>query len=135
VTKMDSNLKKLADCLEDCTTSTQYIRVIRQITRTQHPDAIAILASLLDSPGPVGAAAVKGLISFGQLAEAEMRRCLDAMDEDMIRNAHRVLAALGDAYSQRAQYAYCWADLEEEDRARESRPQPSAAPAKGPVRA
>jgi hypothetical protein len=112
---MDSNLKKLADSLEDCTTSAGYVRVIRRMTRTADPDAIAILASLLDTPGVVGAAAVKGLISFGQLADAEMRRCVaDGVDEDMIRNAHRVLAALGDAYSQRAQHAYCWADLEEE---------------------
>jgi hypothetical protein len=39
------------------------------------------------------------------------------MDEDQIRNAHRVLAALGDRYSKRAVRAYCWADLEEHDAA------------------
>ncbi len=130
---MNKNLKKLADALEDCTTSTGYVRIIRKITRTQDPDAIAILASLLDSPGPVGAAAVRGLVSFGQLAEAEMRRCLDAMDEDMIRNAHRVLAALGDTYSQRAQYAFCWADLEEEQAPGESEVVRSIDPSKGRV--
>jgi hypothetical protein len=131
---MNSNLEKLADRLEDCTTSTDYVRIIRKITRTQDPDAIAILASLLDSPGPVGAAAVRGLISFGRLAEAEMRRCLvDSMDEDQIRNAHRVLAALGDAYSRRAQYAYCWADLEEEQPSDEARAVPTVDPSTGRV--
>jgi len=113
---MHVNLKKLAERLEDCTTSTEYVRLIRRITRTQDPDAIVVLASLLDTPGPVGAAAVRGLVSFGQLAESEMRRCVaTGVDEDMIRNAHRVLAALGDTFSQRAQHAYCWADLEEDD--------------------
>jgi hypothetical protein len=112
---MNSNLKKLADSLEDCMTSAEYVRAIRRITRTQDPDAMAILASLLDTPGPVGAAAVKGLVSFGQFAESEMRRCLAcSMDEDQIRNAHRVLAELGDRASKRAVSAHCWADLEEE---------------------
>ena len=61
---------------------------------------------------------MRGLISFGQFAESEMRRCLArSMDEDQIRNAHRVLAALGDRHSKRAATAYCWADLEEEEAA------------------
>jgi HEAT repeat protein len=115
---MTKNLKKLVRALDRCDTSTDYVDVIRRIARTRDLDAIAILASLLDSPGPVGAAAVRGLISFGQFAESEMRRCLAlSMDEDQIRNAHRVLAALGDRYSKRAVNAYCWADLEEEDEA------------------
>ena len=115
---MTKNLKKLVRALDRCDTSTDYVDVIRRIARTRDLDAIAILASLLDSPGPVGAAAVRGLISFGQFAEGEMRRCLAlSMDEDQIRNAHRVLAALGDRYSKRAVNAYCWADLEEEDEA------------------
>ncbi len=113
---MNKNLKKLTRALDGCTTSTEYVLVIRKITRTQDPDAIEILVPLLDSPGPVGAAAVKGLLSFGQFAESAMRRCLArSMDEDQIRNAHRVLAALGDAYSKRAVGARCWADLDEED--------------------
>ena len=115
---MTKKLKKLVRTLHRCNTSTEYVDVIRRIARTRDLDAIAILASLLDSPGPVGAAAVRGLISFGQFAEGEMRRCLAlSMDEDQIRNAHRVLAALGDRYSKRAVNAYCWADLEEEDEA------------------
>jgi hypothetical protein len=111
---MNVNLKKLAESLEDCTTSTEYVRVIRRITRTQDPDAIVILASVLDTPGPVGVAAVRGLMAFGQLAMSEMRRCVaTGVDEDAIRNAHRVLAALGDRASKRAVSAHCWADLEE----------------------
>jgi hypothetical protein len=113
---MNSHLAKLADRLEDCMTPAQYVRVIGKITRTQDPDAIALLASLLDSSGEVGAAAVQGLLSFGQMAESEMRRCVaESTDEDQIRNAHRVLAALGNAYSKRAVGACCWADLDEED--------------------
>ncbi|HEY2513325.1 MAG TPA: hypothetical protein VGI39_20795 [Polyangiaceae bacterium] len=112
---MTMNLQKLADSLEDCSTSTDLVLVIRRITRTRDPDAIAVLASVLDTPGPAGAAAVRGLISFGQLAESEMRRTVAlSMDEDAIRNAHRVLAALGNRRSKRAVSACCWADLEEE---------------------
>ncbi len=116
MTMTNKTLKNLTRALDRCTTSTEYVVVIRKLARTQDPDAIKILASLLDSPGPVGAAAVRGLLSFGQLAETAMRRCLArSMDEDQIRNAHRVLAALGDAYSERAVSAYCWTDLEVED--------------------
>ena len=41
-----------------------------------------------------------------------MRTRLEADDEDMIRNAHRVLAHFGDEYSARAQDAVCWARTE-----------------------
>jgi hypothetical protein len=34
----------------------------------------------------------------------------------MVRNAHRVLAAFGDARSRRAMDAVCWADFEEAER-------------------
>ncbi len=112
---MNSNLEKLADSLEDCTTPAEHVGVIRRITKTQDPDAILLLASVLDTPGAVGAAAVRGLIAFGQLAMSEMRRCIaTGVDEDAIRNAHRVLAALGDRASKRAVSAHCWADLEDE---------------------
>jgi hypothetical protein len=117
---MTRNLQKLADSLEDCTTSTESVRVIRRIARTNDPDAIVLLASVLDTPGPVGEAAVHGLLSFGQLAMTEMRRCVaGGVDEEAIRNAHRVLAALGDRASKRAVSAHCWADLEEEAAAEE----------------
>ena len=43
-----------------------------------------------------------------------MRRLVaESMDEDQIRNAHRVLARLGDRSSRKAVRAVCWADLEE----------------------
>jgi hypothetical protein len=112
---MTRNLQKLAERLEDCTTSTALVRVIRRIVRTRDPDAIVVLASVLPTRGPAGPAAVRGLISFGQLAESEMRRTVArSLDEDAIRNAHRVLAALGDRRSKRAVSAHCWADLQEE---------------------
>jgi hypothetical protein len=112
----NKTLARLADALEDCVTPAEHVRVIRDIARTQDPDAIAILAPLLESCGEIAAATVEALLSFGQLAEGEMRRCVaESMDEDQIRNAHRVLAGLGDAYSRRAVTAHCWADLEEEN--------------------
>jgi hypothetical protein len=110
---MTRTLRSLRRALDRCDTSTDYVFAIRKIARTQDPDAIVLLASLMDSPGPVGAAAVRGLVSFGHRAEPETRRCLArSMDEDQIRNAHRVLAKLGDRASKRAVPARCWADLE-----------------------
>ena len=111
---MNPDLKKLAAALRDATMPDEHVRLIRRVARTEDPDAIAVLASQLDVPGPAGAEAVRALVSFGQLAVSEVRRCLQAKDEDMIRNAHRVLAALGDAHSARAQDAHCWADLDDE---------------------
>jgi hypothetical protein len=105
------------------------VRTIRKIARTQDPDAIAILGSLLDSPGLIGAAAVLGLYSFGQFAASEMRRLVaESMDEDQIRNAHRVLARLGDRYSRKAQHAVCWADLEERQVAENTRAEEKSEP-------
>ena len=119
---MTKTLKKLARKLDDASTSTAAVRVVHRIVCTQDPDAIAVLAAALDWPGPVGEAAVEGLSAFGQLAAAEMRRTVArSLDEDAIRNAHRVLAALGDRFSARAVDAVCWADLEEDDAAAVSR--------------
>jgi hypothetical protein len=70
---------------------------------------------LFDMPGRAGIAAAEAVASFGVIAQDAVRAALDAMDEDTVRNAHRVLAAWGDAYSRRAVNAHCWADLEEED--------------------
>jgi len=48
-----------------------------------------------------------------------IQRLTDKLDtgveEEGIRNAHRVLARLGNVHSARAQYAVCWADLEEQE--------------------
>ena len=57
------------------------------------------------------------------------------MDEDQIRNAHRVLARLGDPYSKKAVLAVCWADLEAREIARaeeKSGPAADFLPAKRP---
>jgi hypothetical protein len=106
-------MKTLAARLNRITESEKGLALIREIVATGDLAAIDILANHLDNPGVLGRAATQALIGFGKAAEPAMRRCLDAMDEDTIRNAHRVLAALGDAYSARAQHAVCWADLEE----------------------
>ena len=110
---MSPNLTKLSRRIDDCSSNEQFVHVIRLITRTGDPDAIAVLASLLECPGEVGLEAVRGLYTFGQFAEAEMRRVVaESMEETAIRNAHRVLARLGDRYSRRAVHAVCWADLD-----------------------
>lgn len=93
------------------------VAAIRAIAATEDPDAIPVLVSFFDVPGIVGREAALGLYRhFGQLAAEPMRRLIEeSMDEDQIRNAYRVLAALGDAYARRAVFAHCWADLDEED--------------------
>jgi hypothetical protein len=109
------SMKTLAARLDRVTESEKGLALIREIVATGDVAAIDILATHLDNPGVLGRAATEALIGFGKAAEPAMRRCLDALDEDTIRNAHRVLAAMGDAYSGRAQHAFCWADLEEDD--------------------
>jgi hypothetical protein len=93
------------------------VAAIREIAATGDPDAIPVLASFLEVPGIVGREAALGLYRhFGQLAAEPMRRVVaESVDEDQIRNAYRVLAALGDPYALRAVSADCWADLDEED--------------------
>ncbi len=93
------------------------VEAIREIADTGDPDAIDVLARFMRVPGIIGREAALGLFrDFGQLAAEPMRRVIEkSMDEDQIRNAQRVLAALGDAYAMRAVNAHCWADLEEED--------------------
>jgi hypothetical protein len=114
--KISRELRALRRKLEDAPTSEPAVAAIQEIAATQDPDAIGILCRWLDVPGPTGLAAVEGLISFGVFAEEAVRRVVRvSMDEDQIRNAHRVLAALGDESSKRAVKAWCWADLEEQD--------------------
>jgi hypothetical protein len=93
------------------------VAAIREIAATEDPDAIPVLARFMRVPGIVGREAALGLYRhFGQLAAEPMRRVVaKSMDEDQIRNAYRVLAALGDGYAMRAVSAHCWADLDEED--------------------
>ncbi len=93
--------------------STEIIAVMREIARSGDPDAIVVLSRQLDVPCDVGRAAVACLVAIGFAVIPEMRRRLDALDEDMVRNAHRVLAVLGDENSRAALDAECWADLEQ----------------------
>jgi hypothetical protein len=58
-----------------------------------------VLASLLDSTGPIAEESIAGLITFGEAAIPAMRECIDSLDYEMIRHGHRVLAALGDEAS------------------------------------
>jgi hypothetical protein len=89
---MNMTLKKLHDRLEnDCVGSEDYVRCIGRIARTRSVDAIPILASLLDSPGPIGAAAIEALVGLGDAVIAEMKRCADSLDSDMVAQAHEVL--------------------------------------------
>ena len=93
------------------------VAAIREIAATEDPDAIPVLARFMRTPGIVGREAALGLVRhFGQLAAEPMRRIVaKSKEEDQIRNAYRVLAALGDEYAMRAVSAHCWADLDESD--------------------
>ena len=103
--------------------SEDYVRAIRTLEATRHEDAAPVVGSLLDMPGPVGNEAVRALISLASkgrrgcqqaVAEDCVGRIDASLDADEIRNAYRVLAALGDQTSQRALAADCWADVEAE---------------------
>jgi hypothetical protein len=84
--------------LRHCRFSEQYVKVIRALVATGEQDAVRVLASLLDSTGPIAEESIAGLV---QLAEAglevlpAMSRCVDTEDYELMRHAHRVLAALG----------------------------------------
>lgn len=100
--------------------SEDYVDCIRALEATRHPDAALVIGDLLDMPGPVGDEAVTALIwlasrGIGSVCEDCCVRIWVSLDDDEIRNAHRVLAALGDRASQRALAADCWADAEEEE--------------------
>jgi hypothetical protein len=80
---------------DDCGGSDEYVAVIRKIARTRDPQAIEVLAALLDSPGPLGRAAVKGLVGFGEAAVFEMMRVLrDSVDADALEHASQVLSEI-----------------------------------------
>jgi hypothetical protein len=91
----------LEDRLLDCVGSEDYVAVIRALAATRDPTAIHVLASLLDSVGPIAQEAIVSLLTFGDAVIPAMRGCVDSLDYDMIRHGHEVLAALGDAVSQR----------------------------------
>jgi hypothetical protein len=90
----------LEDRLNDCGGSDDYVAVIRALVATRDPAAIRVLASLLDSVGPIAEEAIAGLVAFGDAAVPALRECVESLDYEMIRHGHRALAALGDAASQ-----------------------------------
>jgi hypothetical protein len=104
--------------------SEDYVRGIGALRATRHEDAALIIGEFLDVPGPVGDEAVRALVSLATCGARRCRRSVVedcsvriwvSLDEHEIRNAHRVLAALGNTASQRALAADCWADAEEEE--------------------
>jgi hypothetical protein len=90
----------LEDRLQDCVGSEDYVAVIRALVATRDPEAIGVLASMLDSVGPIAEECIAGLLAFGEAAVPAMRECVDSLDYDMIRHGHCVLAQLGDEASQ-----------------------------------
>jgi hypothetical protein len=82
--------------LRRCRGSKEYVAVIRALVVTRDPAAIVVLASLLDSTGPIATESIAGLLTFGEAVIPAMRKCVDSLDYDMIRHGHFVLAALGD---------------------------------------
>jgi hypothetical protein len=94
-----SPVAALEDRLLDCGGSEDYVAVIRALVATRDPAAIRVLASLLDSTGPIAQQAIAGLLTFGEAVIPAMRECVDSLDYDMIRHGHFVLATLGDEAS------------------------------------
>lgn len=94
-----SQVATLARRLRHCVGSDDYVAVIRALVATRDPAAIRVLASLLDSGGPIAEESIAGLVTFGDAAIPAMRRCVDSDDYEMCRHAHRVLASLGDQAS------------------------------------
>ncbi len=94
-----STVATLKRRLRDCISTDDYVEVIHALVGTGDRAAIRVLASLLDSSGPIGEESIAGLITFGEAAIPAMRKCIDSLDYEMIRHGHRVLAALGDEAS------------------------------------
>jgi hypothetical protein len=94
-----STVATLKRRLRGCRFSDDYVDVIRALVATGDPAAIHVLASLLDSTGPIAEESIAGLIRFGEAAIPAMRKCIDSLDYEMSRHGHRVLAALDDEAS------------------------------------
>jgi hypothetical protein len=85
--------------LEECGGSEDSVAVIRALAAMRNPAAIRVLASLLDSPGPIAEESIVGLVAFGEAAIPAMRACVNSLDYETTRHGHRVRAALGDEVS------------------------------------
>lgn len=89
------------------------IRPASAIARGGDPAAIPLFASWMGQPGLACGKIAEALVEMSPQVVPFVRKGLEALDEHMIRNTRRVLAALRDTFSQRAQYGYYWTDLEE----------------------
>jgi hypothetical protein len=90
--------------LDECVGSQDYVEVIHALVLTRRQGAVRVLATLLDSTGPIAEESIAGLVALareGLDVVPAMRRCVDSDDYEMIRHAHRVLRELGDAASAR----------------------------------
>ena len=103
----------LEDRLVDCVGSQDYVDVIHALVATGEQRAVRVLASLLDSTGPIAEESIAGLVTLagaGCDVVPAMRKCTDSDDYEMIRHAHRVLIALGDEASK------AWLKADDEER-------------------
>jgi hypothetical protein len=108
-----TSVARLERRLDDCIGSEDYVVVIRALVATRKPAAVRVLASLLDSTGPIAEESIAGLVHLGEtLANVvpAMQACTDSDDYETIRHAHRVLAALGHGSSQ------AWIDADDRER-------------------
>src|SRR5258708_25341052 len=87
-----STVATLKRRLRDCISTDDYVEVIHALVGTGDRAAIRVLASLLDSSGPIGEESIAGLITFREAAVPAMRKCTDSLHYEMIRPAHRAPA-------------------------------------------
>jgi len=108
-----TSVARLERRLDACIGSEDYVVVIRALVATRKPAAVRVLASLLDSTGPIAEESIAGLVTLGETMAnvvPAMHACTDSDDYEMIRHAHRVLAALGHESSQ------AWIDADDRER-------------------
>jgi hypothetical protein len=92
----DHHLHRLCRRVDRCRYRREYVRAIRSVARSRHPEAIEILAALLDRPGVVGREATHALVRFNADAAPAMWRILrESVDATAIRNARWVLGRIG----------------------------------------
>ena len=116
-----NTVQRLTLKLADATDDHELLRIVRDLRDLGTVEAAAAIATVLDTPGPMGRRIVRELVQMGPVVMPAMLDAIETgIDEDAIRNAHRVLAALGDEYSARAQHAHCWADVGERPVRRDS---------------
>ena len=94
-----TSVARLEARLDFCGGSEEYVEVIHALVATGKKGAVRVLASLLDSTGPIAEESIKGLITLATDAGLDvapaMKKCTGSDDYEMIRHAHRVLIALG----------------------------------------